>query len=67
MHIEIDLVYGSEHRHDLCEQDVQENIDALRRVMDNKSKCSDFALLLDTISILEEIKRKVKNAATTPD
>ena len=39
--------------------DMQKNIDALRRYVDNKQHSFDFVLLIDTIYILEELKDKL--------
>ena len=42
---------------------IQKNIDALQRAIDGKSVCSDFVPLMDTMTILEGIKRELPHRA----
>lgn len=61
MKITIELCSGINHNANITKQDIQKNIDALRRAIDGKSAALDFVLLLDTKSILECIKEKLPN------
>jgi hypothetical protein len=46
---------------ELCGQKekINDNIEALNRVIEGKPLCSDFILLIDTKSILEAIKEEL--------
>lgn len=59
MKVEIELLYGNEHRKNVTKEDVQGNINALQRAIDGKQRASDFVLLLDTKSILTAIQKKL--------
>lgn len=59
MEVTIELKAGPKPYKDPTPMDVQRNIDALRRYIDNKQTCSDDLLLIDTISILEAIQREM--------
>ena len=55
MEITINLFAGNDHHHP-TKKDLDKNIDALQRAIDDKPLSSDFVLLIDTKSILENIK-----------
>lgn len=57
MKIEIEIL-GSD-REIPRKGDIQKNIDALNRYKNGKQNSTDFVLLMDTIYLLEGIKRKL--------
>ena len=59
MLIKIELCAGRDAQ-EPHKSDIQKNIDALRRVVDGKTKTGvDDVLILDTISVLEGIKKRL--------
>ena len=60
MKVTIELKTGPKPYKDPTPMDVQKNIDAIRRYIDNKQTCSDDLLLIDTISILEAIQKQLR-------
>lgn len=61
MKVTIDLVARSDHGPYPRKGDIQRNIDALKRYVDGKARSNDAVLLIDTLSILYVIKRKLPN------
>lgn len=58
MIVQIELLVG--HNHDEpTKRDINKNIHALERAINNKQRGGDFVLLSDTKSILEGIKEKL--------
>ena len=62
MEVVIELRAGANHRHHVTKQEMQKNIDALKRAIDGKPLASDYVLLIDTRSILEGIQAKLPSA-----
>lgn len=60
MIIELEIWSGSNHNSTVKPSDVQKNIDALNRAIKNNKRISDAALLIDTLSLLKIIQRKVR-------
>ena len=58
MKVTIELFAGP-HKKEPISEDIDKNISALQRVVNNKPRASDFILVLDTISILEAIKKQL--------
>lgn len=58
MKITIDVAAGPRHEEPTA-LDMEKNIKALQRVIDNKKLSSDDILLMDTMSILEAIKKAI--------
>jgi hypothetical protein len=59
MNVTIELRTGNKKAPYPRKCDIQKNIDALARAIDGKPLASDFALLVDTKSVLEAIQRKL--------
>ena len=59
MKVTIELKSGHKHNDYVTKSDIQKDIDALNRYLDNKQYASDFISLSDTKSILEAIKNKL--------
>jgi len=55
----VDLATGSNHSPVPGKEDIEKNIAAIRRYLSGKHNCSDYIMLLDTISILEGIKKQL--------
>jgi len=57
MKVTIELVKGNvPYKVDLVKSDMDDNIEAIERVIDGKLRVKDMVLLMDTKSILEKIK-----------
>lgn len=59
MTVTIEIRHGAQHSDQVYQEDVQVNIDALKRAIDRKPKCNDDVFLLDTLSIIESIQKKL--------
>ena len=62
MKVTIELVNGPYHNASVSKRDMQKNIDVLQDCIDNIDKwgnCSYVSILLDTKSILENIKQQL--------
>ena len=59
MKVTIELKSGPKYNDYVTKSDIQKNIDALNRYLDNKQCASDFISLSDTKFILEAIKNKL--------
>ena len=62
MKITIELCAGS-NRHEPYKQDIDRNIAAVDRAIKGEQLCSDSALLIDTKSILQGIRRELRDSA----
>ena len=58
MKVTIEVLAGAMHR-DPRKEDIDMNIAALQRSIEGKKLCNDDILLIDTISILEGIKKEL--------
>jgi len=60
MKVTIELFTGPNHSKDITEEDIQKNIDAVDRAINNKKAACDDILLLDTKTILIGIQQKLQ-------
>lgn len=59
MKVTIDIKAGPHHTDGVQRSDIQRNIDALNRAIEDQLECRDGTLLRDTRTILEAIRREL--------
>jgi hypothetical protein len=59
MTVTIEIRQGRYHDPEVYKEDMQKNIDALNRAIKGTPLCADDILLLDTLSIIEGIQKKL--------
>lgn len=59
MIVSIELCTGPNHDEHVTKKDVQKNIDALQRAVDDEPLAHDFVLLLDTMYIMKGIQKRL--------
>lgn len=60
MKVTIELCSGANHNYVFGKGDIDKNIEAIQRAIDGKQIVADMILLMDTKSILEEIKKQLE-------